>query len=232
MSPRPWSKTISTGTRESAQPRTAARGDCFTIRARRSKALLSGRVAVFIQNRVFPRCKDSKISLGSIWLVVSANFMDLLKASSMEKPLSSIASHTAPGLPEVDTAPSDLSLVKEPFKASPEVPLLIPESSALGAFGCQLPCMYLFMGEDSAAALPPQHMHAFSFASESSDRDRRRLERLRSFLPGRSCAQSHGPTAFPTAAASNTESKKPICRVPPASWLIPGIGKNLGSLAL
>mmetsp|Transcript_52027 Transcript_52027/g.113665 ORF Transcript_52027/g.113665 Transcript_52027/m.113665 type:complete len:287 (+) Transcript_52027:678-1538(+) len=87
MSPRCWSKTISVGTRESEQLRIAVCGNCLLISARRSKALLSGRVAWPIQKRVLPRWSDSSTSTGVCLRLASCPASASLRASSMEKPM-------------------------------------------------------------------------------------------------------------------------------------------------
>mmetsp|Transcript_88591 Transcript_88591/g.255544 ORF Transcript_88591/g.255544 Transcript_88591/m.255544 type:complete len:244 (-) Transcript_88591:240-971(-) len=86
MSPRPWSKMISVGTRESEQPRMATQGNCFEINARRSNALASGRVALPVQNRALPRWSSASTSDGvrAAARLCSASAWAL--ASSIEKP--------------------------------------------------------------------------------------------------------------------------------------------------
>mmetsp|Transcript_13859 Transcript_13859/g.31687 ORF Transcript_13859/g.31687 Transcript_13859/m.31687 type:complete len:205 (+) Transcript_13859:49-663(+) len=86
MSPRPWSKMISVGTRESEQPRMATTGDCLEMSARRSKALASGRTAAPVQNRALPRCRSSKTSWGGRARALAWEVSACFRASSMEKP--------------------------------------------------------------------------------------------------------------------------------------------------
>mmetsp|Transcript_57809 Transcript_57809/g.126677 ORF Transcript_57809/g.126677 Transcript_57809/m.126677 type:complete len:221 (+) Transcript_57809:622-1284(+) len=87
MSPRPWSKTISTGTRESEHPKTAVNGNCFEINALRSKALASGRWAAPIQNRAFPFWRADRTSSGFIRLAIICSVSAFSRASSMVKPV-------------------------------------------------------------------------------------------------------------------------------------------------
>mmetsp|Transcript_82937 Transcript_82937/g.213700 ORF Transcript_82937/g.213700 Transcript_82937/m.213700 type:complete len:211 (-) Transcript_82937:39-671(-) len=86
-SPRPWSKTISTGTRESAQARIAVCGNCLLISARRSKALFSGRFALPIQKRALPRWRSSSTCFGVRLIFASCPWSASLRASSIVKPL-------------------------------------------------------------------------------------------------------------------------------------------------
>mmetsp|Transcript_49155 Transcript_49155/g.149641 ORF Transcript_49155/g.149641 Transcript_49155/m.149641 type:complete len:256 (-) Transcript_49155:12-779(-) len=86
MSPSPWSKTISTGTRESEQPSTATAGNCLEINPRFSNALFSGRVALPIQNRALPRCSSASTSAGDRNDDRIARASQFCCASSMENP--------------------------------------------------------------------------------------------------------------------------------------------------
>mmetsp|Transcript_9093 Transcript_9093/g.18687 ORF Transcript_9093/g.18687 Transcript_9093/m.18687 type:complete len:215 (+) Transcript_9093:501-1145(+) len=86
MSPRPWSKMISVGTRESEQPRMATEGNCFEMRARRSKALLSGRTAEPVQKRALPRCNSARTSAGEREATLLCSASAWARASCMEKP--------------------------------------------------------------------------------------------------------------------------------------------------
>mmetsp|Transcript_37305 Transcript_37305/g.98327 ORF Transcript_37305/g.98327 Transcript_37305/m.98327 type:complete len:233 (+) Transcript_37305:414-1112(+) len=86
MSPKPWSKMISVGTRESEQPRIATEGNCLEIKARRSKALFSGLVAQFIQKRAFPRCSSARTSCGDLAMAWACLSLACSRASSMENP--------------------------------------------------------------------------------------------------------------------------------------------------
>mmetsp|Transcript_22805 Transcript_22805/g.60071 ORF Transcript_22805/g.60071 Transcript_22805/m.60071 type:complete len:204 (-) Transcript_22805:408-1019(-) len=84
--PRPWSKTNSTGTRESEHPRTATFGNCFTMSARLWNAFSTSREGWPIQNRVLPRCKSASTSGGVLASASAADSSHCCRASSMEKP--------------------------------------------------------------------------------------------------------------------------------------------------
>mmetsp|Transcript_21847 Transcript_21847/g.75112 ORF Transcript_21847/g.75112 Transcript_21847/m.75112 type:complete len:274 (+) Transcript_21847:660-1481(+) len=86
MSPKPWSKIISVGTRESEQPSTATEGNCFEIKALRSKALFSGLFARPVQKRVLPFCSSAKTSWGDRLMAWSWAWSACARDSSMEKP--------------------------------------------------------------------------------------------------------------------------------------------------
>mmetsp|Transcript_16696 Transcript_16696/g.48467 ORF Transcript_16696/g.48467 Transcript_16696/m.48467 type:complete len:283 (-) Transcript_16696:6-854(-) len=96
-SPKPWSKIISVGTRESEQPKIATEGNCFVIRVRRWKALASGRVAAPVQNLAFPRCKSCNTSRGVRAKARCCAPSAWSRASSMVKPSQAQARSTSEG---------------------------------------------------------------------------------------------------------------------------------------
>src|ERR1700686_3805918 len=66
-SPKPWSKTISTGTRESEQPRMAANGSWLAANSRRrARPVIASRLPMSDTNRWLPSCKSASASRAKI----------------------------------------------------------------------------------------------------------------------------------------------------------------------
>mmetsp|Transcript_26458 Transcript_26458/g.66573 ORF Transcript_26458/g.66573 Transcript_26458/m.66573 type:complete len:203 (+) Transcript_26458:115-723(+) len=64
--PKDWSNTISTGTRESEQPRMAAKGSCARMCARLSRIWLSSRLGLLLTKRALPSSNSRRASSGLV----------------------------------------------------------------------------------------------------------------------------------------------------------------------